>query len=317
LQGGGYDYNQIDPRYYGIYGLQLQNMVPNAYAGKVPGTLGASQITLAQSLRPYPYINGISVRNPSLGNSIYHAVLVSVEKRMSKGLTLLASFTGGKLIDDSVTTPFGWFGDQVGITGYQNGKYARNLERSVDPTDVSKRLVLSGIYELPFGSGKRWNSSNRFANILMSGWQFNTITTLQSGLPVRISGANNYLADRPNSTGASAKIDNPTAARWFDTSVFVNPASYTYGNVGRVLPDVRGPGIVEVDLSAIKDTTLKEGLKLQFRAESFNLPNHVNLGLPNGSFSAGSDGKNNSSTFGTITSARDARQIQFALKLIF
>jgi hypothetical protein len=236
---------------------------------------------------------------------------------MAKGMTLLASFTGGKLIDDSVTTPFSWFGDQVGVTGYQNGKYARGWERSIDPTDVSRRLVLSGIYELPFGRGKRFNPSNGFLSKLAGGWQINSITTLQNGLPTRISGASNNLADRPNSTGVSAKVDNPTASRWFNTAAFVNPPTYTYGNVGRVLPDVRDPGMIEVDLSLIKDTYIKERSRLQFRAEAFNLPNHVNLGLPNGSFSAGADGKNNSSQFGTITSARDPRQLQLALKLIF
>jgi hypothetical protein len=87
--------------------------------------------------------------------------------------------------------------------------------------------------------------------------------------------------------------------------------------VGRVLPDVRNAGNFNMDLSLIKDTGLTERLRLQFRAEAFNWLNWVNLGLVNGSFSAGPDGRNQSAAFGTITSARDARILQFGLKLIF
>jgi hypothetical protein len=315
LMAGGYDYNQMDPKYYS-YGPSLPNEAANAYAG-VRGVVNSPKVTLAQSLRPYPYLLGIGVRNPSLGNSIYHAVLISVEKRMSHGLTILASFTGGKLISDSVVTPFNWFGEQVAITGYQNGKYHRNWERAVDPTDVSRRLVLSGIYELPFGRGKAWDPGNRVVSRLVGGWQLNSITTLQTGLPLRIAGASNYLADRPNSTGQSARLDSRTRDRWFDTSAFFNPPIYTYGNVGRVLPNVRAPGTFELDLSVLKATAITEKVRLQFRAEAFNLPNFVNLGIPNTGFSAGADGKNNSSTFGMITSARDPRQVQLGMKLIF
>jgi hypothetical protein len=99
--------------------------------------------------------------------------------------------------------------------------------------------------------------------------------------------------------------------------VFVNPPNFTLGNVGRVLPDVRCPGAFNIDFSLIKATPLRERLLLQFRAEAFNFLNHVNLGLPNGSFSAGANGQNVSAAFGTITSARDPRTIQLGMKLIF
>ena len=145
----------------------------------------------------------------------------------------------------------------------------------------------------------------------------NTITTLQGGLPLLVRGANNFRADRPNSTGNSAEIDNPSAARWFDTTAFRNPADFTLGNVGRVLPDARTPGAVNVDFSLIKDTRIHERLRLQFRAETFNIANHVNLGIPNTTFVPGTDGLNRSGTFGVITTARDARIGQLGLKLIF
>jgi len=87
--------------------------------------------------------------------------------------------------------------------------------------------------------------------------------------------------------------------------------------VGRTLPDVRAPGTVNWDVSVLKMILVTERVNLQFRAEAFNLLNHVNLGLPSSGFVAGPDGKNSSGSFGVISSARDARQVQFGLKLRF
>ena len=231
---------------------------------------------------------------------------------MSKGLTFMMNFTGGKIISEGMGTPvdFGAI-EQTNLVGYQDGRFNRRLERSVDPTDVSKRAVVSLLYELPFGRGAG------IVNRLIGGWQVNTIGIMQTGLPIAISGANNFRATRPNSTGEAAKVDNPSAAKWFNTDAFINPANFTFGNIGRVLPDVRGPGTFNWDLSFIKNTRITERFNLQFRAEMFNFMNNVNLGIPNGSFSAGPNGRNQSGTFGTITSARDARNIQLGLKLLF
>ncbi|MEK7409085.1 MAG: carboxypeptidase regulatory-like domain-containing protein [Acidobacteriota bacterium] len=314
---GGYDYNQLDPTYNSL-GLALQDRVPNPYAGRVPGALGAATITRRQSLRPYPYYDSITVLNPLLGNFNFHALLLSVEKRMSRGLSLLVSYTAGKLISDSVRTnvDFGLI-EQTGVTGYQNGKFNRRPERSVDPTDVSQRAVISVLYELPFGTGRQWSSSNRVLNQVFGGWQVNTIGMMQTGLPLVVRGASNFLADRPNSTGQSAKLENRTAARWFDTTEFVNPPNFTWGNVPRALPDVRTPGTVNWDLSFLKSARFGERLGLQFRAEAFNFLNHVSLREPNATFVPGTDGRNRSGSFGVITGSRDARVIQFGLKLLF
>jgi hypothetical protein len=318
LVSGGYNLNQLAPEQYQTLGTTLQNTVPNPYAGIVPGSLGAARITLQQSLYAFPYYTSVTVRNPHLGNSIYHSGLIRVEKRFSQGLTFLASYTKAKLISDSIATPIG-FGnvEQVTTVGYQNGLYNRRAERSLDPTDVSQRLVLSGVYELPIGRGRKLDIRNPVLNALAGGWQVNSIVVMQTGVPIVVTGANNQLATRPNSTGQSAKLDNPSATGWFNTAAFVNPPLYTYGNLGRVLPDVRNPGVVNVDLSIIKDFSIKERARIQFRAESFNVANHVNLGFPNATFVPGANGLNNSSTFGTITSARDARSIQLGMKLIF
>ncbi|MBM3737444.1 MAG: hypothetical protein FJW39_16815 [Acidobacteria bacterium] len=306
LVAAGYDFNQLDLQHWDL-GLRLQDRVANPYSGVVPGTFGTATITRQQLLRPYPYYNAVTVRTPHLGNSIYHALLLSVERRLTNGLAMLLSYTNGKVISDSVVAPLR-FGtaEQVGVYAYQNGKFDRRAERSIDPADTSQRFVTSVVYELPFGKGR-----------LRGGWQVNSIVTMQTGLPLLIRGADNLRADRPNSTGSRASIGGPTAARWFDPRAFVNPPQFTLGNVGRVIPDARTPGAFNIDFSLIKDTRIRERLRLQFRAETFNLTNQVNLGLPNTAFVPGPDGFNRSGTFGVITSARDARIGQLGLKLVF
>ncbi len=317
LVAGSYNLDMLASQYLSL-GNALQNTVPNPYAGIVSGSLGGATITKQQSLLPYPYYTSVSVRNPHLGDSIYHAGLITVQRRLQNGLTVLASYTKSKLISDSVAAPIN-FGSVVQVTnnGYQNGAYDRRLERSVDPTDVPQRLTMSAVYELPFGAGKHLDPHNKFINAFVGGWQAQTIIILQKGLPVLITGASNNLATRPNSTGQSAQLSNPTQYEWFNTAVFVNPPNYTYGNVGRALPDVRNPGYFNTDLSFIKNNKIRERLNLQVRVEFFNLDNHENLGMVNSSFSAGSNGLNNSSTFGTITSAQPPRTIQLGMKLIF
>ncbi len=320
LIAGGYDLNQLTPAQYATYGNALQGLVANPYAGLVPGSLGAATITLAQSLKQFPYYTAVNVRDPHLGDSIYHAGLLSVQRRLTNGLVLLASYTKAKLISNSVSIPVNFGAALEGnatITGYQNGLYNRSAERSIDPTDIAQRFVLSGVYELPIGKGKLLNISNGFLNALVGGWQTQGILTIQSGLPLNITGANNNLATRPNSTGQSAKLSNPTQYQWFNTSVFVNPSNYTYGNLGRTLPDVRGPGAVNVDVSLIKSFHIWERFSVQLRGEAFNVANHVNLGMPNTSFSPGVNGQNTSSTFGTITTASPARIVQLGAKVIF
>lgn len=313
---GGYNFNGLDPEHYAL-GLALQDQVPNPYAGLVPGSLGDETISRSQALRPYPYYNSVNIRDPHQGFSEYHAMLLSVEKRLSSGFVLLGSYTFGKLMTDSAVIPIN-FGpvEQVTVTGYQDGKFNRRAEQSIDPTDVRHRLVVSGVYELPFGDGKVWAPESRWMNAIVGGWQVNSILTAQSGLPLVVRGANNFRADRPDYLG-NAKLDNPTKDRWFDTAAFVNPAPFEAGNAPRALSDVRTPGVFNIDLSLIKQVNLSSRLRLQLRAEAFNVTNHVNLGGPNATFTAGPDGTNTNATFGQITSARDARILQFGARLVW
>ncbi|MEZ5365413.1 MAG: TonB-dependent receptor [Bryobacterales bacterium] len=317
---GGYNLNQIDPAVRLQLGQSLNDAVANPYAGMVPGGLGAATISRERSLMAFPYYNSVNISNPLMGNYNSHQVQINVKRRLAQGLLMHVAFTGGKKISDSLANPVD-FGavEQTNENSFQNGLYDRKSQKGVDPTDVSRRLVISGIYELPFGRGRRFDPSNAVLNKIVGGWQINTIGVMQTGLPITVRGANNQGADRPDSTGVSAKLpgDQRTAQRWFDTDQFVNPALFTFGNIGRSLPDVRHPGTVNWDLSLIKDTHIGERFNIQFRAEAFNFLNHVNYGLVNDTFVAGPDGKNQSATFGVINSARDARVMQLGLKLIF
>ncbi|MEZ5365412.1 MAG: carboxypeptidase regulatory-like domain-containing protein [Bryobacterales bacterium] len=318
--GSGYNLNQIDPATRLALGQSLNDRVPNPYAGMAPGGLGAATITRERSLMAFPYYNSVSIRNPRLGNYVSHQLQLTVKKRLTNGLLLHAAFTGGKRISDSLANPVN-FGsvEQVNENGFQNGLYNRQPARSIDPTDVSRRLVLSGIYQLPFGRGRRFDPGSAVMRKIVGGWQLNVIGVMQNGVPVTVRGASNFQADRPNSTGVSAALPRGerTPQRWFDTTQFVNPPDFTFGNVGRALPDVRHPGAVNWDLSMIKDTRISERFNVQFRAEAFNFLNQTNYKLVNDSFSPGPDGFNASGSFGTITAARDARVIQLGLKLIF
>jgi hypothetical protein len=325
LRAGSYDLDQLNPQYLSM-GNALNTQVANPYAGIVPGPLGGPTITLMQSLRPYPYYNQITVQDVHFGSSVYDALILSIEKRLSSGFVLLSSYTFSKSISNGVAGSANNAGtEQVQAPAsqtspgeiYQDGKYNLRASRAIDSDDTPYRWVTSLVYELPFGSAKRWRPSNSVLNTIVSGWQFNTVMSFEGGLPLLISGANNFVATRPNSTGVSANLPNPTIQEWFNTSAFVNPPNWTFGNVSLTLPNVRAPAIQNVDFSVSKMTTIRERFKLQIRGETFNGLNHPNFLPPNTTFVPGTNGLNSSSTFGQITSDRGPRVIQVATKLIF
>jgi hypothetical protein len=247
---------------------------------------------------------------------------LSAQRRVPQGLTVLFGYTVGKLLDDSINAPLAYISSQTNITGFQN-IYNPHAEYSLDPTDVSQRATASALYDLPFGKDRRFAASSGFVNRLIGGFQANVIAIFQTGFPIAISGdSNNPYATRPNfTTGVSPILANRSKNEWFNTAAFSNAPAIpgnTFGNVPRTLSNVRSPGAEEFDISMFKTTAITERTSLQFRVETFNTFNHVNLGAPGTTFSSASaSGPNNNANFGVISTASPGRQIQLALKLIF
>ncbi|MBS1801365.1 MAG: carboxypeptidase regulatory-like domain-containing protein [Acidobacteria bacterium] len=333
----GYNINVLNPSYFSLGTNALaKTSVPNPYAGIVPGSLGAATITKQQSLLPYPYYSSVLALMPHNGNFIAHYLEISAQRQTTKGLTLLFGYTYGKLMSDSIRSSLSYINSIAGATGYQN-IFNKAGEYAVDPADITHRATISALYNLPFGPGYRFSAHNWFFDRLIEGYQLNLIGVMQTGVPLSISGANAYTATRPNFVpGARLTVDHPTTARWFNTEAFQNPDDFTFGNVARSLSRLRAPGLQNFDFSIFKTTAIKERLKLQLRAEAFNVLNHPNLGIPGTGFSAaanpivngtgvdaagcptkGAAGCNTSGSFGVITTAADGRALQIAAKLMF
>ncbi|MBN9661968.1 MAG: TonB-dependent receptor [Acidobacteria bacterium] len=288
-------------------GTVNQQLVPNPFYGIITdptSSLSLPTVQRGQLLRPYPQYGAINLVNPSIGNSNYHSMQARVEKRFSKGYTLLAAYTWSKNITDFSNAA-------VGSTTGVMDPYNLRLERSLDSQDVPHRLVLSGVYELPFGRG-RWMGShwNRGVDMLFGGWQLNGIASFQKGEPLVMSAIS---GSRPIRLQQSGELSGPTQSRllrYFDTNAFQVPAAFTLGNSSRTAPDLRGPGIANYDLSLFKTFAIYERLKAQFRFETFNAMNRVWFGMPSTSIG--------STSAGVISSqANSPRQLQLALKFLF
>ena len=156
---------------------------------------------------------------------------------------------------------------------------------------------------------------NKVVNVALGDWQMGSIVTLQSGFPItpNIGGTDRSGTgggfDRPNATGVSPYLDNPTTSNWFNLAAFTVPTPGTYGNVGR--NSVVGPGVVAFDFSLHKDFKITETHRLEYRWELFNAANHPVWATPN-------TNANSAGSFGSITGTRlSMRQMQMALKYVF
>jgi hypothetical protein len=268
---------------------------------------------LQPNLRPNPFFDDINLIE-SRANSNYHALQARLQQRLTAGLSLLASYTYAKSIDDASN-----FFTSAGDPNFPQDSNNVRAERGRSNFDVRQRLSVSYTYDLPFGKGRRYANDGGLASALLSGWQTNGVVTLQTGRPFTVAvlrdidisntGRSNLgfgANDRPNVV-ADPRLSNPTPDRWFNTAAFAFPAFGTFGNAGRNTLD--GPGFQNFNASLVKNTALTESLKLQLRAEAFNLFNHPNFNLP--------DNFLGSPTFGRILSAQSPRHLQFGVKLLF
>lgn len=312
----GHQINQLTVEQLAL-GTQLQQSVSNPFQPFVrTGPLSRPTVTRAQLLRPYPQFLNVYNFRPASGSSIYHAFQARADKRFSNGLTLLVAFTGGKLIEDTSQT--------VGFLGpapTHQDVYNRRASRSLASQDVNRRIVMSYVYDLPFGRGKQFGSGLPSAiNLIAGNWQVNGILTFSTGVPLAIATQQNNsqsfsAAQLPNVNGQDPNLpgDRPVAqklAQWFDTSVFSQPAPFTFGNGPRVLPNVRRDGIRSWDFSLFKNIPIRESIRAEFRGEFFNFTNTPNFNPPGQALG--------NPQFGVVNSqANTPRQVQFALKVYF
>ncbi len=297
----------FDIGYIGSKGTHLSNLVNMNQA--LPGAGSVA------SRRPFKGWSDVNMRT-SGAYSTYHGMQLRVEKRMSKGLSLLVSYTVSKSLDSNP-------GVSTGSDAYSGvAQDARNLraEYGLSDFDVRQRFVHTFLYELPVGRGKKFGTSwSGPLDAMLGGWEINGILTLQTGRPFTpffsstvdrsLTGG---FADRPNLVG-DPKLNDPTPDRWFNTAALALPPLGSFGNAGRNI--VEGPGLKNFDFGLFKKFRFTESKSLQFRTEFFNLTNHPNFALPNGNINSGSFGRIENAADGNSLGAQ--RQIQFGLKFLF
>jgi outer membrane receptor protein involved in Fe transport len=282
--------------YVGSKGTHLFNQMeanPAIYrAGATTGNTNARRL--------YAPAFGTIATQQSNGNSNYHSMQLTANKRFSRGFSLLASYTWSKMIDDASSDG-----------GASPHPFDQSFNRGISNLDIPHRFVTSFVYELPRLAGQHFTLRH-----ILGGWDTNGIIVLQSGDPFTVvSGRDNSFsgvnADRADLIGdpflSSDRPRGEIVNRYFNIDAFAFNAVGTFGTAGRNI--MRGPGNATVDLGLFKNIPIVEGHRVQFRAEAFNLFNRVNLGNPNANRSA--------AAFGRITAAGSPRVIQLALKYAF
>ena len=285
----------------------------------IPGTVGS-----ASSRLPYPGFSNIQyVQDGGTGN--YNSLSVKATRRFSQGFSVISSYTWAKSIDNT-----SGIRNQGFDTLYPQNSYCLRCERGLSAFDTRHRVVTSVLYDLPVGHGRALNITNRVADTVIGGWQTGGILTLQSGAPANlgIGGIDNASTaaggyDRPNATGTSPYLDNPTPSRYWNPDAFVEAPPGQFGNVERNA--IIGPGIIGFDAEVHKvfQMPYKESQRLQFRFEAFNVLNHPNWGMPQLNILSGAARPGLPSTaahqnFGVVSSTSGGmRQLQLGLKYSF
>jgi hypothetical protein len=293
------------------YNLNIQQELPGvtvqiAYAGsqgrhlRINGDYNQG----INGVRPIAGFSSINL-NMSASNSNYNALWLSVNRRLSHGVSLTSSYTFSKSIDDN----------SVGSSNPEVQDFRRlGLERARSDFDTRHRFVFSGTYLLPF------RAQGAALQRLIGDWSLSPIVNLQSGnpfspiIPLLSDGSGSLLNfDRPDLTGEPIALEHPTPEAFFNTKAFTrHPRGF--GNAGRNIID--GPGLQNVDMALAKTTKINEQVRLQFRADTFNVFNHPNFAQPTRTVTA--------ADFGRITATRtvrgdlgSSRQIQLGMKLMF
>jgi hypothetical protein len=284
--------------YAGSKGTHLVNVREGNPAIYAPG---ATTSTTDQRRPLYPGFGQVSLVEPTSYSS-YHALQLTAERRFSRGFTILANYTLSHSIDNT---------SENKATGqYVTNPFNLRFDRGLSAFDHRHLSTISSLWELPL------HPTRRLAGLVLGGWSLNSIVTLQSGTTFTVtSGVDNArtgtggqradLSGDPYLSGDRSRAD--VIQQYMNKAAFAPNPLGTFGNQGRNM--FTAPGYADVDLGLHKTFRVTEQLRTQFRFESFNSFNRVNLGLPNSS--------QNSSNFMRITTATSPRILQFALRFMW
>ncbi len=334
---GSHNYNQLNPQYLPLgatylgaavasnpFAAPLQTLEASGAIAPSSCNLDDASATNAQLLSPFPqYCNGgVSQTDAPIGQSLYNALQVNYNHRISKGLTALVSYTYSKFLDN-VEGNNGWAynGPSNAGVGTANN-YNIAADKSVDAGDIPQALVASYIYQLPVGRGNFVGKNmGRAADAVLGGWEVSGIAAFKGGIPIGIFGNDqpSYGGDpRPNVVG-NVHVTHPTIHEWFNTGAFQFAPYGSFGNAPRYFSDLRGPHFQNWDTALEKNWKFGESMRVQFRFETFNTFNHPNFYAPEAGATSyqGCDpngSTNCTSSFGTITQTFAPRNVQWAGK---
>jgi outer membrane receptor protein involved in Fe transport len=291
--------------YVGNHGVKLYGAYEGNQPVPGPGVVNSRRplqsITAASILRVEPWVN-----------SSYHGLSTKLERRFSGGVNFLGVYTYGRALDMQTTIDLCDGCSNSSGNGAVADTRNRRLNYGLSDSHMKHRFVLSGLWEMPFGRGRKLLTGG-VGSAVAGGWALSGITTLSSGIPYTLNlnfdNANTGNVNWPNRI-ANGKLDNPSVSRWFDTSAFAFPAQYVQGNAGRNI--LTGPGTISTDLSLQRNFRLpkRDTSRVEFRAEAFNIFNTPQLGQPGVTLG--------NPSFGVIGgTARPSRQLQMGLKLLF
>jgi hypothetical protein len=295
-------------------GSALLDQVTNPFAGIITQSgcgLNNPTVIRAQLLLPYPEYCELLDPNYPMAISFYNAVTMEWNHRWSHGMQLLASYTISKFEDNNVGNE-GW---TAGNANLIRNYYNMAAEKSLDTNDIPQSLVLTYLYELPYGRGRHFGTSiNKPLDAVLGGWQVSGITTFKKGFPLSIGAANDNSysfgggGQRPNIVG-DPHISNPTINEWFNTAAFAQPSAFTWGDGPRSESNLRAPGINNWDMSIQKYWRKQERLSVQLGFEMFNAFNHVDFYAPGEDLGL--------SNFGIISATMQPRTAQARLKIVW
>ena len=312
---------QLGTGYSQLYNFTLQAEVAPSltleagYVGSVSRNLPYAVGNLNRGNRITPDLGTIQAQFPE-GMAAFNSLQIKATKHFSPHLSFLAAYTFAKNIDNG-PAPFN-LGHNLNSYNQPQDAMLLSLERAPADSDIKHNLVLSYVYELPFGKDQRFLSSPRgWPQTLLGGWRISGILAAHSGLPVNVvrnPQNTGYEGLRPDVVrDPNLPASERTLARYFDTGAFASSAftganKLDLGNAGRNL--VRGPGLGNIDLSALKEIPLRERIGMQLRFEIFNLTNTAHFANPGGDMATGN--------FGSITqTVGNPRIVQFAAKIVF